>query len=132
NLVKTLEVQITQQFSELRTHIDQFGSTINQFRKERDERLKNITVSDPAYDDSSSSEEEQIENMLHTQRMLVQKVDQTTSRLQGMIEGALQNFLGFATSSTTEQQFILLEDNEEYLPTDNEEEEADVESNIDA
>ncbi|GET04392.1 hypothetical protein GLOIN_2v1786507 [Rhizophagus clarus] len=163
NLVKTLEVQITQQFSELRTHIDQFGSTINQFRKERDERLKNITASgilhspvarsptpstsspkndkneqnkrvrkDPAYDDSFSSEEEQIENMLHTQRTLVQKVDQATSGLQGMIEGALQNFLGFATSSTTEQQFTPLEDDEEYLPTDNEEEEADVESNIDA
>ncbi|GBC03250.1 hypothetical protein RclHR1_05030007 [Rhizophagus clarus] len=163
NLVKTLEVQITQQFSELRTHIDQFGSTINQFRKERDERLKNITASgishspvarsptpstsspkndkneqnkrvrkDPAYDDSSSSEGEQIENMLHTQRTLVQKVDQATSGLQGMIEGALQNFLGFATSSTTEQQFTPLEDDEEYLPTDNEEEEADVKSNIDA
>ncbi|GES75525.1 hypothetical protein RCL_jg9058.t1 [Rhizophagus clarus] len=38
----------------------------------------------------------------------------------------------FATSSTTEQHFILLNDNEEYLSTDNEEEEADVESNIDA
>ncbi|GES97033.1 hypothetical protein GLOIN_2v1811259 [Rhizophagus clarus] len=135
NLVKTLKVQITQQFSELRTHIDQFGLMINQFRKERDERLKNITASvrkDPAYDDSSSSEEEQIENMLHIQRTLVQKVDQATSGLQGIIEGALQNFLGFATSSTTEQQFIPLEDNEEYLLTDNEEEEADVKSNIDA
>ncbi|GBC08836.1 hypothetical protein RclHR1_08410009 [Rhizophagus clarus] len=160
NLVKTLEVQITQQFTELRNHIDQFGSTINQFRKERDKRLKNITASgilvarsptpstsspkndkneqnkrvrkDPAYDNSSSSEEEQIENILHTQCMLVQKVDQATSRLQGMIEGVLQNFLGFATSSITEQQFVPLEDNEEYLLTDNEEEEADVKSNIDA
>ncbi|GBB95047.1 hypothetical protein RclHR1_24660006 [Rhizophagus clarus] len=45
NLVKTLEVQITQQFTEFRNHIDQFGSTINQFRKERDERLKNIIAS---------------------------------------------------------------------------------------
>ncbi|GBB99944.1 hypothetical protein RclHR1_03690017 [Rhizophagus clarus] len=157
NLVKTLEVQISQQFTELRNHINQFSSMINQFRKKQDERLKNITVSsisgsliarsptpstsspkndkneqnkrvrkDPAYNDSSSSEEEQIENMLHTQRTLVQKVDQTTSGLQGMIEGALQNFLGFATLSTTEQQFIPLEDNEEYPPTDNKEEEADV------
>ncbi|GES83150.1 craniofacial development protein 2-like [Rhizophagus clarus] len=66
--------------------------------------------------------------MLHTQRTLVQKVDQAISGLQGMIEGALQNFLGFATSSTTEQQFIPLEDNEEYLSTDNEEE-ADKQKN---
>ncbi|GBB95926.1 hypothetical protein RclHR1_26480001 [Rhizophagus clarus] len=87
---------------------------------------------EPAYDDSSFSEEEQLKNMLHTQCTLVQKVDQTTGGLQGMIEGAIQNFLGFATSSTSEQQFILLEDNEEYLPTENEEEEADVKSNIDA
>ncbi|GBB83906.1 hypothetical protein RclHR1_10570004 [Rhizophagus clarus] len=97
NLVKTLEVQITQQFTELRNHIDQFSLTINQFRKEREERLKNIATSgiphspiarsptpspsspkndkneqnkrvrkDPAYDNSSFSEEEQLENMLHT------------------------------------------------------------------
>ncbi|GBB91199.1 hypothetical protein RclHR1_18380005 [Rhizophagus clarus] len=44
NLVKTLEVQITQQFTELRSHIDQFSSTINQFRKEREERLKNVAL----------------------------------------------------------------------------------------
>ncbi|GBB85999.1 hypothetical protein RclHR1_12440002 [Rhizophagus clarus] len=94
-------------------------------KNDKNEQNKRVRK-DPAYDNSSSSEEEQIENMLHTQRTLVQKVDQATSGLQRMIEGALQNFLGFATSSTTEQQFISLEDNEEYLPTDNEEEEADV------
>ncbi|GBB95045.1 hypothetical protein RclHR1_24660004 [Rhizophagus clarus] len=99
-------------------------------KNDKNEQNKRVRK-DPAYDDSSFSEEEQIENMLHTQRTLVQKVDQAISGLQGMIEGALQNFLGFATSSTTEQQFIPLEDNEEYLSTDNEEE-ADVESNIDA
>ncbi|GBB91913.1 hypothetical protein RclHR1_19370004 [Rhizophagus clarus] len=132
NLVKILEVQITQQFTKLRSHIDQFGSTINQFRKEREERLKNTalvsgTLNPPKarsptpsssspkneknvqnkrfrkgsdYEDSSSSEEEQIKNMLQTQRMLVQKVDQVTGGLQGMIESALQNFLGFVTSTT--------------------------------
>ncbi|GBB85207.1 hypothetical protein RclHR1_11770005 [Rhizophagus clarus] len=100
-------------------------------KNDKNEQNKRVRK-DPAYDDSSSSEEEQIENMLHIQRTLVQKVDQATSGLQGIIEGALQNFLGFATSSTTEQQFIPLEDNEEYLLTDNEEEEADVKSNIDA
>ncbi|GES88561.1 hypothetical protein RCL_jg23982.t1 [Rhizophagus clarus] len=47
-----------------------------------------------------------------------------------MIEGAIQNFLGFATSSITEQQFFLLEDNKEYFLTDNEEEEADVKNII--
>ncbi|GBB86825.1 hypothetical protein RclHR1_13270007 [Rhizophagus clarus] len=62
--------------------------------------------------------------------MLVQKLDQATGSLQGMIEGAIQNFLGFATSSTSKQQFISLEDNEEYLSMDNEEEEADVEKKI--
>ncbi|GBC03247.1 hypothetical protein RclHR1_05030004 [Rhizophagus clarus] len=70
-------------------------------KNDKNEQNKRVRK-DPAYNDSSSSEEEQIENMLHTQRTLVQKVDQATSRLQGMIEGALQNFLGFATSLTTE------------------------------
>ncbi|GES77992.1 hypothetical protein RCL_jg29495.t1 [Rhizophagus clarus] len=61
------------------------------------------------YKDSSFSEEEQIENLLQTQRMLAQKVDQATGSLQGMIEDG----------------------NAEYLPTDNKED-TNVENNIDA
>ncbi|GBC07622.1 hypothetical protein RclHR1_07590003 [Rhizophagus clarus] len=157
--VKKLEVQITKEFTDLRHHIDSFDETINKYKKEWEERLKqNMSglntpahakssflpftskndqnkriQKDPEYE-SSSSEEQQLKDMIQTQRTLVQRFDNIAGRLQDIIEGAIHNLLGGFVTATyqhteEEQDKILFNSDEEHLVTDNEDD-ADIENNI--
>ncbi|GBB95851.1 hypothetical protein RclHR1_26290001 [Rhizophagus clarus] len=157
-LVKQLEVQINQEFTTLRTQINSFGKTITQYKTERDVRLKQIASGtntparakspsppstskndankrvrkDPEYE-SSSSEEEKIEDMMQTQRKLISRLDTVAGSLQGVIEGAIHNLIGdFVNSQQTNDNGndeILFDDDEEPFVTDNEDD-ADIENNV--
>ncbi|GES74101.1 hypothetical protein GLOIN_2v1783570 [Rhizophagus clarus] len=157
-LVKQLEVQINQEFTTLRNQIDFFGKTITQYKTEREVRLKQIASGtntparakspsppstskndankrvrkDPEYE-SSSSEEEKIEDMMQTQRKLISRLDTVAGSLQGVIEGAIHNLIGgFVNSQQTNDNGndeILFDGNEEPFVTDNEDD-ADIENNV--
>ncbi|GES87044.1 hypothetical protein GLOIN_2v1786507 [Rhizophagus clarus] len=87
---------------------------------------------DPEYE-SSSSEEEKIEDMMQTQRKLISRLDTVAGSLQGVIEGAIHNLIGgFVNSQQTNDNGndkILFDGDEEPFVTDNEDD-ADIENNV--
>ncbi|GBB91781.1 hypothetical protein RclHR1_19160003 [Rhizophagus clarus] len=121
NLVKQLEIQITQQFTKLREHIDSFSSTITQFRKDREEHLKNINLV------SGTSNSQRTKSLTPLPSSPKSDKNEQNKRVR---KGSDYNDLSSSEEEQIENLLQIQYDNEEYLPTDDEED-ANIEINID-
>ncbi|GBB87065.1 hypothetical protein RclHR1_13520007 [Rhizophagus clarus] len=134
NLVTQLETQISAEFSTIRGHISSFGNRLNQFKAERNERLKQINTSIAIPIQRTKSPFPIFSTSKNKQNKQVRKgsdfEDQMVGGLQSTIKEALQKLLG--NNTNTQDDTLQFDEEEKLLQTDNEEEYADVENNIEA